>query len=567
MKLELKIFLAALRERRELDAVLPDLLSAMNYDVISKPGVGVGQFGVDIAAVGTDDDGIRKLFLFVVKEGNLNRNNWQGDPTRVYESVNDVLNFYIGACVPAEHGHLPVMICICLGGEVEQTVGPRVAGFTKRNSNDKVSIAVWDGDRLAGLITRYLLREELLPRAEQNHFRKSLAMVDTSETSIRYFRSLVDGMFAKPVSQPKHYEKILSRLNVCLQVLFVWGRDAGNLDAPYLAAEYALLRSWDAASPWTGKKKAGTAAVIAAHKRLQRTARGVFGAYVEKLSPSFGHLFALSALVPSHEYVDINLKLFDVLGRVANYGSWLFQSVMDEGLSESEIEDISDQIITTRDALANIIANNPGLHSPFLDSQTIDVVLTCLFLHAQGGDDALRQWLPDMVSRYVFAYRMNNRYPIYNDNYRSLITHPRARTDEYRSKQTDASSLLPSIAGWLAILQENDALSEFAAFARSELQHCNFQFWLPQLSSETFLFTNKGNTGGRTLHSLPIAAEGPEPINLLQTELNTGDDFAQISAMRHEMPALIFTACRHFRIPVPPQFWSDLWEAPPKASM
>jgi O-acetyl-ADP-ribose deacetylase (regulator of RNase III) len=52
MKLVFRQYLASLKERKELDAVLPDLLSELGYTVISRPTIGTRQYGVDVAAVG-----------------------------------------------------------------------------------------------------------------------------------------------------------------------------------------------------------------------------------------------------------------------------------------------------------------------------------------------------------------------------------------------------------------------------------------------------------------------------------------------------------------------------------
>lgn len=52
MKLILKQYLASLKERAELDAVLPDLLSSMGMNVFISPTRGVKEYGVDMAAIG-----------------------------------------------------------------------------------------------------------------------------------------------------------------------------------------------------------------------------------------------------------------------------------------------------------------------------------------------------------------------------------------------------------------------------------------------------------------------------------------------------------------------------------
>ncbi|MBQ9283401.1 MAG: hypothetical protein IJ207_14580 [Treponema sp.] len=74
MKLAIKQYLSSLKESKELDAILPDLLLAMGITTTSKPQSGNRQYGVDIEATGVDPaDKKRKVFLFVLKQGNLGR--------------------------------------------------------------------------------------------------------------------------------------------------------------------------------------------------------------------------------------------------------------------------------------------------------------------------------------------------------------------------------------------------------------------------------------------------------------------------------------------------------------
>ncbi len=65
MRLVIREYLGMLRESGEFDALLPDLLLAMNVVPLSKAQIGVRQAGVDIASVGNDEAGQRTLWLFV----------------------------------------------------------------------------------------------------------------------------------------------------------------------------------------------------------------------------------------------------------------------------------------------------------------------------------------------------------------------------------------------------------------------------------------------------------------------------------------------------------------------
>ena len=152
MKLIVRDYLASLKEREELDAILPDLLSELGYTVISRPRRGTTQQGVDVAAVGSDDDGKRKLFLFSVKQGDLTRQDWDGGtPQSLRPSLNEILDAYIPTRIPPRYKSLPIVICLCLGGDVQENVRTAVSNFEKKNTTKKISFAEWNGDKLAEL--------------------------------------------------------------------------------------------------------------------------------------------------------------------------------------------------------------------------------------------------------------------------------------------------------------------------------------------------------------------------------------------------------------------------------
>jgi hypothetical protein len=109
MSLIFRAYLASLREREELDAILPDLLSELGFVVYSRPQRGTAQAGVDIAAVGKDDDGEPKIFLFAVKQGDLTPNAWNdGTPQALLPSLDEIRYSYIPHRVPKSCQNLKI---------------------------------------------------------------------------------------------------------------------------------------------------------------------------------------------------------------------------------------------------------------------------------------------------------------------------------------------------------------------------------------------------------------------------------------------------------------------------
>ena len=86
-----------LKESGELDSLLGDLLLSMGIEPISRAQIGVRQYGVDLAAVGPDpEDGVtKKLFLFTIKSGDINRSSWDAGKQGVRSSLNEIIDVYI----------------------------------------------------------------------------------------------------------------------------------------------------------------------------------------------------------------------------------------------------------------------------------------------------------------------------------------------------------------------------------------------------------------------------------------------------------------------------------------
>src|ERR1039457_4724855 len=123
MKLIIRQYVAGLKERSELDAVLPDLLSQMGLVVYSRPGRGTRQDGVDVAAVGSLDGGPEKVYLFSIKAGDLSRKEWDGDSVQsLRPSLNEIIDSYIPNRIPTEHKEKDIVICVTFGGDVQEQV-------------------------------------------------------------------------------------------------------------------------------------------------------------------------------------------------------------------------------------------------------------------------------------------------------------------------------------------------------------------------------------------------------------------------------------------------------------
>ena len=152
MKLIFTQYLASLKERDELDVIMPDLLSEIGLNVISRPARGTKQHGVDVAAVGTLHGGVRSLYLISIKPGDLRRSGWDTGAQSLRASLNQVRDVYIQSLRPKRYLHLPVVVVLCLGGDLHEDVRHDVEGYMAANTTHGIEFELWNGDGLAELL-------------------------------------------------------------------------------------------------------------------------------------------------------------------------------------------------------------------------------------------------------------------------------------------------------------------------------------------------------------------------------------------------------------------------------
>ncbi len=559
MKLIVRQYLASLKERDELDAILPDLLSQLGLTVYSRPSKGTRQDGVDVAAVGSLNGNSEKVYLFSIKAGDLNRRSWDGNTLQsLRPSLNEILDAYIPNRLPSEHKEKDIVVCLCFGGDIREEVRPQIEGYIKENRRANLSFEEWNGDKLASLILSNFLHEDLLPQNARSQLRKSLALLDEPEASYQHFSTLVSLFFNKKGTKDKDQVMAIRQINICLWILFAWSRDEGNIESAYLSSELALLHTWEIAKTYFTKKTKSAKVIQLAFESILSVYFQISSLYLnEKILPHILKLHSLSEAVQASSSLDINLKLFDVLGRLAIKGVWLYW--LDKNEVEVEIhKSLRNEIQSFSVAVEQLILNNPTLFLPIKDDQAIDISIAMLLLILNNDSHSfIREWLSELVVRTDFSHQIYGQYPCNLSNYSELLEHPQRNNEGYRQKVTSGSILFPMIGLWAALLGESDLYSQVQSLKGKHLNHCNFQFWYPDDDSEKYFYTNK-DIHGATLSQVCIDRSLNEFISEAFNECEHSPQFRTLSAVENNIWPIILVACRHYRLPVPLNLWKDL---------
>lgn len=554
MKALIRDYLASLRERGELDAILPDLLSELGFTVLSKPQRGTTQRGVDIAAISPGDEGARKLFLFCVKPGDLTRQDWNGTDQAVRPSLDEIFDAYLPNRVPKSYRDLPVVICLAIGGVIKEQVQELWTGYTAQKTTGKVSFNCWNGDQLADLLLRGILREELLPKDLRSSFQKAVAMVDTPDVSFAHFSQLASKLSKAGQESNKARVRAARQINICLWILYVWARDVGNVDAPYRASELALLMVWELIKPLIGKRNAEARQLTQALAHVIDLHIYILKEYIdEKIAPHAGVKHGLTMAVGSSEAIDISLAMFEVLGRLSLVGLWT--SWLADRSKPKLAVSMRKQVHAYVKMGLSAISNNPTLFLPATDSQTTDIALF-MFLWAinGGGVQGFFDWLSQMTQRFDYTIRTRGRYPCASADYQDLANHPRDRSDEYFEEMTSASTFVPLLAAWLYGTSMSSEYDHLTRVVHDKLAHCTMQLWIPDAVSEDHLYLGD-KPHGRALSDLSLHNGGQALIADIEESCRESGGFEKLTAIGARYWPVVLVACRHHGLPIPPQFW------------
>ena len=560
MNLILREYVAMLREREELDALLPDLLASMNMEVVSLPQRGVRQGGVDIMAIGSDpeDRNERAVWLFVVKMGPIGRAQWDGDPQTVRPSLVETLEVFIPHRIIPMFSRLPIRIVVCLNDQVRQEVAENVASFfDKYTEPGKLEFQIWNLETLCSLVEKYLLNEYVLRSDNRALLRKAVALVGDNDYDMSHFYQLLESLLFAAQETPhtvkqkiRGIKKSFRTVNLCLNILYHWAQVEGNLRLVVLAAERCLLRGWDLLRR---QPQPVTKAAVEDYERIVMSYRSIMASYFTKLRDHLSikdGLFA-GSLAEEPEY---SLRVFEVIGQISMAG--MVELNLSNGGKDANV---LANVHGAADMLESVIAKNSISGSPRYDEHQIEVSLGFLLLLTASRREGARNWMHNLIRRIDFAFRfMGHHYPIKTDSYDDLVESVHSGKKE-KFELMSLSTLLPTLAYWCLVFGWEEEYAELRESTRSTFEKTDLQIWYPDSNVENFIY--QGNAL-RMCGLMNTGIELPENMQeLIQIENKIAEhayDSKNLSFVKNGLPVIGLFASRHFRTPVMPFYWLSL---------
>jgi len=484
LQLVLQNYLSSLKERDELDALLPELLIAMGHSVLSRPQAGVGQAGVDVLSSYTDAQGNEELYLFLIKFGDIGREDLFTGQQAILPSAREAYTDFARHRLTEAQKALPKRLVVVSNGVVKQEATSGFAGLADEvNAQPGFSFAFWGIDQLTPLIEKHVFDETLLLANGKSDLRAALAGLEDSQAAIHRFIRFIETTLATPQSEAQdsaatRRRKFLRRCAAVAMghgVLVVWGQSENNLKPAVVAGEYLLLRLWAKA---VDLHLTDDQALLS---RLEAT----LGLHVQTLLDYFEKGLPVlknpRALVRHRPNPVFYAQLvFEELGRLATL-LLLLQSMSDSQPLRRAVRDDPIEVINA----------NPISLRPLLDGHGIDLSLIFCALLGEGDRHGAQSLLRGACFRLQHALARNERLPVDTDLMEDALAVHFTGTAEARDFFT-TSTLIPMLASVAAILNDEDALSILRGLA-PQLEGVTLERWYPtrEASSPPVFFVHE----------------------------------------------------------------------------
>lgn len=552
MKLIIKEYLTQLKESGELDLLLPDLLLSMGLTTISRPQIGVRQYGVDIAAKGKINQDSTSIFLFTIKQGDISRADWDTGIQAIRPSLNEIIDSYIPTYISKKDAHKKKKIILCTGGIIKQEVEKNWRDYTDKYTTEHIEFDFWGGDELSILIEQYMFSEYLIPKIFQSQFRRTLALIADNDYDLSDYTSLLQNILQrkdiinnKKQAHINDIKKRLTTIHLCNSIIFAWAKESGNIKNAVIAAEKTVLLTWD----YIYKNNlVDNSNIIQKHWQIQNGLLKAYNEYVYKIHKHCGIEDGLSGYERHHILVSLNI--YEQLGIVATYGiNCIIKSDIEKNMQ------LRDHAQNACNIIKDIISNNNATKSPLYDNHSIEISESIFLLGIFSEWDFIQNWISEMIGSIGFSYINLGRYfPINTDSFDDLVALNVAQSID-KVELSSISTLLPTLAQWCALFNLENCYTKIYQLINNVFPHTTLQMWYPDKETDNYIYTKNAAYHSGAVDAPITLPESIEKMKemIIKVQKNT-ISIDELSSVKRGFSSIPIISSRHFRTPFLPQY-------------
>lgn len=208
--------------------------------------------------------------------------------------------------------------------------------------------------------------------------------------------------------------------------------------------------------------------------------------------------------------------------------------------------------------MASLIGNNGICSSPCLDRHSQDITLALMLLLLSDHVDDATNWLHRLVRNVDYSYKAKKYVPICTDSLDDLPEKSGWNGEQASERLMDTSWTLATLAGWSAILDQDDRYELLAKECRESYPGICVQLWHPDEALYKHLYFHQAQFDcGASEAPVDLPERAVAWRDHIRTILASDQTaIAEASPAAHAgIPVLDLIACRHFSTPVAPVFW------------
>lgn len=551
MKFILREYLATLKEDRELDSFCNELLLSMGFVPMTNIQRG-RQYGVDIAATGIDEDGIKKVFLLVIKQGNITRQNWNTDKNSVRQSLDEAIDVYLNTHIPEIYKKAPKKIIVCFNGEIDQNVQINWTQFVNGHVREGLEITDWNIHRLLEYSLQYQMPEELIPKDLAFEFRRALAFIDLPDYNLAHIFRFIQLLLPEnelDLTEKKVYKK-LRLVNLYISIIHSWCKKSSNLKPSYIAIERFVLTTyrWLISNDYFEKEDSYSIFLTILYNWENHNSEYLGNIY------KFLHIQdGLSLGIPSHdEYCLITFEQIGILASMGHCRLFDCALTLKHSYENEDLIEYSQAAFSNAETIAKqieaLIDNNPSASNPRYDEHCIEINLALSLFCLIGHNDFAILWLRNIINRVGMNLKIDNFLPLFDSNFEKLL--------QQKAQDQQSSHFLYFLAEWCIILKQIDHYHILRNLIEKGAPNINLQLWLPDKEVEKFFLTeNASLEAGATMTGLKLY-ENPLTLEMhMAEERFTINHEQEFHCYKNYISFIPVIACRHFRTYPFPNSW------------
>lgn len=526
MRLIVKDYLLQLKEKDELDLLLCDVLFQMGYITDNKPETGNRQYGVDIRAHNEQE-----ILLCVVKQGNLNRRNWNADQNAVRQSLDEIQDCYLES-IKGEDRKKNLHIVVATNGVIDEAVWPNWAGYVGQNtvwSGMKVQIEFWNIDKITDDVQKYLFDEHIFGTEMQSLLRRALYFVDECDYHSKYYEQIIDTFIAQfnEKDGSKERKKKLSGMYLASQMIAQYAAETGIYKIGIMISEYLIIRYWR---------------YMLDHNKFEKVQYVEwllkFLTAYEKWNQAYYETVRFCCegenRFPAYNPVEQRILLYEVLGYLVSYSYYLSLRMKYDKTAQKRCQQVHTSIIELINHYAQF------LYAPY-DRHVGTVSMLYRFLDRIGREEdinILLQLQCRCLANYYLIYR---KYPSPADSFEDAVNIDKG----FPAEDYLASAFWGTMLEWIVLMEQEELYQQLQPFLEEDIAEVTKCAWF--LTSKEELKFYDAYAMNQSGEGVAFGAEKTfeklrETINFIMKQYEQ----EEFSFDKYSFEALEFIVCRYY---------------------